>query len=80
MSKYLEVVPKRPGAQHFKEGVVVNVFAHIIQIVVFASSTDALLGVGGTPQFGHGVGGVDGVEEDGFELKVQKKAEKYVIE
>lgn len=38
----LEVVPKGPVAQHFKEGVVVHILAHIIQIVVLASSTYAL--------------------------------------
>lgn len=50
----------------------VHVFSHIIQVVVFASGTDALLGVGGTPQLGHGVGRVDGVEEDGLELVRQR--------
>lgn len=78
-SKYLEVVPKGPGAQHFKEGVVVNVFPHIIQVVVFASCTDALLSVGGTPQLGHGVGGVYGVEEDGLVLQQGGKKKHSTI-
>jgi hypothetical protein len=30
----LEVVPKGPVAQHLKEGVVVRVLAHVVQVVV----------------------------------------------
>jgi hypothetical protein len=29
--------------EHFEEGVVVSVLAHIIEVVVFAASADALL-------------------------------------
>ena len=37
-----EVVAKRPVAQHLKEGVVVNILAHIIQVIVLASCSDTL--------------------------------------
>lgn len=66
---HLEVVPKGPGPQHLEEGVVVDVFAHIVQVIVFASCTDTLLCVGGAGQPGHGVRRVDGVQEDGLELR-----------
>lgn len=46
----------------------VDIFTHIIQIVVFAACANALLRVGSTTQPGHGVGRVNGVEEDGLEL------------
>lgn len=38
----LEVVAKGPVAKHLKEGVVVVVLAHIVQIVVLAARADAL--------------------------------------
>ena len=38
----LEIVPKGPIAQHLKEGVVIHILAHIIQVIVFASSSYAL--------------------------------------
>lgn len=66
---YLKVVPEGPGAQHLKEGVVVDVLPHVVQVVVFSSCSDAFLCVGGPPQLGHGVRRVDGVQEDGLELK-----------
>lgn len=47
----------------------INVFAHVVQVVVFPSCSNAFLRVGGPPQLGHGVGRVDGVQEDGLELK-----------
>ena len=42
----LEIVPERPVAQHLEEGVVVGVEADVLEVVVFASGPDALLGVG----------------------------------
>lgn len=48
---YLEIIPKGPGPQHLKEGVVVHIFPHVIQVVVFAPCSDALLSVGGSAQF-----------------------------
>ena len=38
----LKVVPKGPIAQHLKEGVVIHILAHIVQVIVFASSAYAL--------------------------------------
>lgn len=70
---YLEIIPKGPGPQHLKEGVVVHIFPHIIQVVVLAPCSDALLSVGGSAQFSERVWGVDGIEEDGFELWGEKK-------
>lgn len=48
---------------------------------MFASCTDTLLGVGSTTQPGHWVGWINGVEEDGFELrgKGTKSKEAYHI-
>lgn len=40
---------------------------------MLAPSSDALLSVGSSAQFSKRVRGVDSVEEDGFELKGQKK-------
>jgi hypothetical protein len=40
---FLEVVAERPIAQHLEESVVVGIFAHIIQIIVLATSTYTLL-------------------------------------
>ena len=42
---FLEVVAEGPVAQHFKESVVVGVFADIVEIVVFAAGTDTFLGI-----------------------------------
>ena len=44
----LEVVTKRPVAQHFKEGVVARGVAHVFQVVVFATGAQAGLHRGGT--------------------------------
>lgn len=52
---YLKVVPEGPGAQHLKKGVMVHILPHVIQVIVLASCTNALLGVGSTLQSGHGV-------------------------
>lgn len=52
---YLEIISKRPGAQHLKEGVMVDIFAHVIQVIVFAPSPDALLGIGSSAQLRHRV-------------------------
>jgi len=70
---YLEIIPKGPGAQHLEEGVVVDILSHIIQVIVLAPSSDALLSVGGSAQFSKWVRGVNSVEEDGFELIGKKK-------
>lgn len=45
MQAYLEIVPKGPISKHLKEGVVVNILSHIIQVIVLSSSSYALLGI-----------------------------------
>lgn len=47
----------------------IDILAHVIQVVVFAPSPDALLGIGSSAQLGHGVRWVNSVQKDGFELK-----------
>mmetsp|Transcript_79385 Transcript_79385/g.230479 ORF Transcript_79385/g.230479 Transcript_79385/m.230479 type:complete len:459 (-) Transcript_79385:73-1449(-) len=64
----LEVVPEGPVAKHLKEGVVVHVLADVLQVVVLAARTDALLRVGGALELREGVGRVDLPHEDGLEL------------
>lgn len=76
---YLKVVSKGPGAQHLEEGVVVHVLPHVVKIVVLASSTDALLGVGSAAQSGHGVRRVDGVKKYGLELQVEQKKNRLIL-
>ena len=41
----LEVVAKRPVAEHLKEGVMVGVHPHFLEVVVLAADAQALLGV-----------------------------------
>lgn len=65
---YLKVISKRPGAQHLKEGVMIDILAHIVQVIVFAPSPDAFLGIGSSAQLCHRVRRVNSVQEDGFEL------------
>lgn len=56
----------------------VHVFAHIIKVIVFAASTNALLCICSTMKSGHRVGWVNGVQEDGLELYKKKKKEFIV--
>lgn len=58
---YFKIISKGPGPQHLKKGVMIHILAHVIQVIMFTTSTDALLGVGSTLQSGHGVGWVDRV-------------------
>mmetsp|Transcript_1474 Transcript_1474/g.4793 ORF Transcript_1474/g.4793 Transcript_1474/m.4793 type:complete len:801 (-) Transcript_1474:135-2537(-) len=64
----LEVVPKRPVAQHLEHGVMVRVLADIIQVVVLATCSDALLRVARPFEFGETTGGIRRPQEDGFVL------------
>ncbi len=64
----LEVVAKGPVSKHFKEGVVVHVLANIVQIVVFATGTDAFLGVCCSLQLGHVAIGIGNAKKNGLEL------------
>ena len=47
-----EIVAEGPAAQHFEEGVVIRVLAHIVQVVVLTPRTDALLRISSPSQFG----------------------------
>ena len=40
---YLEVVSKRPAAEHFKHGMMCGVATYIFKIIVFASNTNTSL-------------------------------------
>eukprot|EP00965_Chrysotila_dentata_P239660 6203228-Pleurochrysis_carterae.AAC.3 len=78
----LEVVAKGPVAQHLEEGVVVDVLADVVQVVVLAARADALLGVGRAAQLGHGRVGVRLAQEDGLELvhpRVDEKQRRVVV-
>ena len=46
----------------------VNIFANIIQIIMFATCTDTLLGVDCPLPLGHVTVGVHGTNKDGLEL------------
>ena len=48
----LEIIAKAPVAQHFEHGVVVVVYTHFFQIVVFATNAQAFLRVGRTGVWG----------------------------
>ena len=65
---FLEVVSKRPVSQHLKECVMVDILADIVKIIMFASSSDTLLGVDSPLPLGHIAIGVHGPHEDGLEL------------
>ena len=45
---FFEIIAKRPIAQHFEHGVVVSVYTHFFEVVVFTRNAQALLGVGHT--------------------------------
>ena len=51
----------------------IDILAHIIEIIVFAPSPDAFLGIGSSAQLCHRVRWVNSVQKDGFELKKKKK-------
>lgn len=57
-----------PIAQHLEEGVVVAILANIVEIIMFATSADALLTVHSTLQLRHWVRLADSAQEDGLEL------------
>lgn len=70
---HLEVVSKRPVAQHLEEGVMVHVSAHVLHVVVFSASTNALLTVHHTPVGGHLTARVGTAQQHGLELQGEKK-------
>ena len=64
----LKVVAERPVTQHLEECVVIAILADIVEIVVFATSTNTLLTVDSGLHAGHRIGLSNGAEEDGLEL------------
>ena len=69
-------ISKGPVPKHFKEGVVIRVFAHVIQIVVLSASSDALLRVHGSLQLRQVTAGVHRAREDRLELGGRVKGRK----
>lgn len=70
---HFEVVSKRPIAQHLKEGVVIKVPAHIIQIVVLPTGTDTLLAVRHAAVGGQLAAGVRRAQKNRLELRGQRR-------
>mmetsp|Transcript_12867 Transcript_12867/g.42976 ORF Transcript_12867/g.42976 Transcript_12867/m.42976 type:complete len:420 (+) Transcript_12867:1711-2970(+) len=64
----LEVVAEAPVAQHLEEGVVVEVLAHVVEVVMLAARADALLRIRSALQLGHRRVWVHRAEEDGLVL------------
>ena len=50
---YFKIISKGPISQHLKKSVVVDILANIIQVVMLAASTNALLGIDNSDPFGH---------------------------
>lgn len=69
----LEEVPKAPISQHLKEGVVVSVFANIIQIIVFTTGTYTLLGVDHTAKLRKITVRIHCAQENRLELHKSKR-------
>ena len=66
---YFEEVPKAPVPQHFKESVMVSIFSNIVQIVVFPSSSYALLRVNSSSEFGKVTTWINCSKENWLELE-----------
>mmetsp|Transcript_16638 Transcript_16638/g.30522 ORF Transcript_16638/g.30522 Transcript_16638/m.30522 type:complete len:613 (+) Transcript_16638:1354-3192(+) len=65
----LKVVSETPVSKHFKKGVVIHVLSNIVQVVVLASCTDALLGVACTFQLAKLSVGICLSQEQGLVLR-----------
>ncbi len=61
---FLEIIAKRPVAEHFEERMVVSIVAYIFQIVVLACYAEAFLGIGNARR-----GRCFGAQEEIFELR-----------
>ena len=68
VSMYLEEVAKGPVSQHLKEGVVISILTNIVQVIMFAPSTDTLLRVDNSSQFSKITAWVNCALEDWLEL------------
>ena len=80
-SLFLEVIAKRPTAEHFEKSVVVRIFSDVVQVIVFPAGADALLRVGGANQLCHRRCRIDCPCENGFELihsRIGKKERRVI--
>lgn len=66
---YLEIISKRPIPHHFKECMMVNIFTHVVKIIVFSTGSNALLRIDNPYPFGHVTIRINCSQEYGFELK-----------
>ena len=73
---YLKVVAKRPVSEHLKEGVVVDVLADVVKVIVFAAGAYTLLTVDGARQSTHPTVGIDAALEDRLELNRRSRGQK----
>lgn len=55
----------------------IDILAHVIQVIVFAASPDALLSVGSSAQLCHGVRWVNSIQKNGFELKKKRNISTF---
>ncbi|RUP52079.1 hypothetical protein BC936DRAFT_141780 [Jimgerdemannia flammicorona] len=91
MATCLKIITKRPVAQHLKEGVMINIFTNVFEVVMFTTlveelrpwdkkrartSTNALLAVDSTSKLGEGGVGVNGAQEYRLELGRKEHAKR----
>lgn len=55
----------------------IDILAHVIQVIVFAPSPDAFLSVGSSAQLCHRVRWVNSIQKDGFELKKKRNISTF---
>ena len=70
---YLKIISKWPVSQHFKESVVINILANILQIIMLSTSTNTFLTVHSTLQFCKVTVWINCSEEDWFILTNKRK-------
>lgn len=64
----LEVIAERPIAKHLEEGVVVSVFANVVEVVVLPTRSNAFLGVARSAQLAQRSIGIHRPQKDRLEL------------
>ena len=67
--KNLEIISKAPVAEHLEKGVMIHIFADIVEVVVFSSSTNTLLRICNTFPARHCTGGVGSAQKKWFKLQ-----------
>lgn len=73
LETHLEIVaPKSPVAKHLKEGMMREISAHILQVIVATSGPHAFLTVSHTPEACHLTSWIHCAQEDGLELEAHK--------